>query len=62
MNVERLRAPLRWCTGLSFAAVGVTHFTHGELFVAIMPPALPWHLGLVWLSGIFEILGVERRV
>jgi uncharacterized membrane protein len=23
----------------------------------IMPPALPWHLALVYISGVFEILG-----
>lgn len=40
-----------------FVSIGVKHFTDAEFFVAIMPPYLPWHLELVWLSGLFEILG-----
>ncbi|XOV82888.1 MAG: hypothetical protein ACFHXK_18775 [bacterium] len=35
---------------------GITHFTNPEFFVAIMPPYLPWHLELVYLSGALEIL------
>ena len=43
--------------GLLFIAAGVGHFTHAEFFVDIMPPYLPLHLELVYLSGVFEILG-----
>ena len=35
---------------------GITHFTDPDFFVAIMPPYLPWHLELVYLSGALEIL------
>ena len=35
---------------------GITHFTNPDFFVAIMPPYLPWHLELVYLSGVFEIV------
>lgn len=54
---EQARVVVRWWLGLSFAAMGVLHFTHADLFVAIMPPYLPWHLELVWISGVFEALG-----
>lgn len=40
-----------------FIGGGVTHFTNAEFFVSIMPPYLPYHLELVWISGIFELLG-----
>ena len=40
-----------------FLGGGVTHFTNPDFFVAIMPPYLPYHLELVWISGAFEILG-----
>lgn len=50
-------AVVRWASALSFVAVGVLHFTHDHVFVLLMPPYLPWHLELVWLSGVFEILG-----
>ncbi len=36
---------------------GINHFTNPEFFVAIMPPYLPHHLEIVWISGAFEILG-----
>ena len=40
-----------------YVGVGITHFSHADWFVAIMPPYLPAHLELVWLSGLLEILG-----
>ena len=47
----------RYVLGVSFFSVGVAHFVTPDPFVSIMPPYLPWHLELVYLSGIFEILG-----
>jgi uncharacterized membrane protein len=39
--------------------MGVLHFTHGETFASIMPDYLPWHMPLVYLSGVLEFgLGV----
>ena len=35
---------------------GITHFTNPDFFVAIMPPYLPWHLEIVYLSGALEVL------
>jgi uncharacterized membrane protein len=40
-----------------FVAAGVNHFANPEFYVAIMPPWLPAHRELVYLSGMFEILG-----
>lgn len=31
------------------------HFANAAFFTAIMPPYLPFHLELVYLSGVFEI-------
>ena len=42
---------------LFFVFAGVTHFTSPEFFTAIVPPALPAPLALVYVSGVFEILG-----
>ena len=36
--------------------IGIRHFTHPGFFVKLMPPYLPWHLALVYLSGVAEIL------
>ena len=39
-----------------YIAAGVNHFLSPDFYVAIMPPYLPWHLGLVYLSGVAEIV------
>ncbi|MEC8050274.1 MAG: hypothetical protein VX210_05720, partial [Myxococcota bacterium] len=53
----KLRPIVLWFTALSFITVGVMHFTHEYIFLPMMPEFLPYHLELVWLSGVFEILG-----
>ena len=35
---------------------GVNHFRATDLYLAIMPPYLPYHLELVYLSGAIEII------
>ena len=40
-----------------FAVAGVNHFVNPAFYVAIMPPYLPAHLELVYLSGLLEVLG-----
>jgi uncharacterized membrane protein len=42
---------------VAFMAAGGNHFVNPDFFVAIMPPYLPAHLELVYLSGAFEIAG-----
>jgi uncharacterized membrane protein len=41
----------------AFVAAGTNHFVNPDFFVAIMPPYLPAHLELVYLSGVVEIAG-----
>jgi uncharacterized membrane protein len=52
-----LRRVFRYLLAAGFVIAGVLHFTHTDMYVRIMPPYLPWHLELVWISGVFEILG-----
>ena len=40
---------------LLFVAAGINHFWHTAFYVAMMPPYLPIHLALVYLSGAAEI-------
>jgi uncharacterized membrane protein len=40
-----------------FAFAGTLHFIVPEQYMAIMPPALPLHRALVYLSGALEIAG-----
>jgi uncharacterized membrane protein len=42
-----------------FVLAGLNHFVNPGFYMKIMPPYLPWHLPLVYLSGLFETaLGV----
>ena len=43
--------------GAFFVVAGTNHFVNPDFYVRMMPPYLPAHLALVYLSGIFEILG-----
>ena len=50
---------LLWGMGIFYVANGVNHFVHPGFYLPMMPPYLPWHLGLIDLSGLAEIaLGV----
>jgi uncharacterized membrane protein len=40
-----------------FVLAGLNHFVNPDFYVAIIPPWLPAHLELVYLSGVFEVLG-----
>ena len=39
-----------------YVRIGVHHFLDPEYFLNIMPPFLPYHLELVYISGFFEIV------
>ncbi|MES2765472.1 MAG: DoxX family protein [Bacteroidota bacterium] len=48
---------LRIILAMGFTVMGILHFVAPEGFLKIMPPFLPFHRELVYLSGLFEILG-----
>lgn len=47
----------RTLTGLVFVATGLLHFALPGVYEKIMPPYLPLHRGLVYASGVAEVLG-----
>lgn len=47
----------RWLLAIFMTCMGLAHLVWPAWFVRAMPPWLPWHLGLVYLSGVFEIAG-----
>lgn len=54
---RRVKTAARWVLAIFMVSIGVAHFVAAELFVRAMPSWLPWHLGLVYLSGVFEVAG-----
>ena len=57
MNIDTLKLTARLVIGGFFISVGIHHFVDPTPYLAIMPPYLPAHLELVYISGVFEILG-----
>jgi uncharacterized membrane protein len=55
--MTKLALALRLALAALFITAGVAHFTHVEAFESIVPPMLPAARLLVWISGVFEILG-----
>ena len=57
--MRKARDLLKWLLGTLFVIAGANHLFHTAFYVSIMPPYLPWHTALVYVSGIAEIvLGV----
>lgn len=55
--INKNKELLRVILAVSLIIVGITHFTVADQYVRIVPPQLPNPLGLVYLSGFYEILG-----
>lgn len=45
-----------WFMSLFYMMAGIRHFTSPGFYLQIMPPYLPWHLPLVYISGALEFL------
>ncbi len=54
--MSHIKTFLKYLLGLFFIGAGVLHFVNPAFYLKIMPPYLPWHLGLVYLSGLAEIV------
>jgi uncharacterized membrane protein len=40
-----------------YVVAGALHFLKPEPYLRVMPPYIPWHVAMVRVSGVFEILG-----
>jgi uncharacterized membrane protein len=50
-----IKVTVKYVLAAFFVLAGFNHFRNEYFYVTIMPPYLPWHLFLVYLSGFFEI-------
>ena len=39
-----------------YIKIGVDHFINPDYYIHIMPPYLPFHIELVYISGFFEVI------
>src|SRR4051812_16688715 len=54
--MQTFKLLMLWLLGVLFVLAGVNHFRKPDFYVNIMPPYLPWHLELVYLSGVIEVV------
>jgi uncharacterized membrane protein len=47
----------RWILSAFFILAGANHFLNPAPYLSMMPTYLPWPSGLIWLSGVAEIVG-----
>ena len=58
-HMTRLKLSLKYLMSALYVLAGLNHFRDPGFYLRIMPPYFPWHLFLVYLSGVAEIvLGV----
>ena len=58
-----IRLIFKCLLALLMVTAGIGHFLNPDFFLKIMPPYLPFHRELVYLSGLFEIaLGITLLI
>lgn len=50
-----MRAIFKALFAVIFLTSGVGHFIRTDWYLRLMPPYLPWHRELVWISGVCEL-------
>jgi uncharacterized membrane protein len=53
--MQKIKLILKYLLAIFFVCAGFNHFINSAFYLKIMPPFLPWHLPLVYLSGFLEI-------
>jgi uncharacterized membrane protein len=52
--MSKARTISKYVYGIFLMIAGANHFVMPDVYMKIMPPYLPWHLPLVYLSGVAE--------
>lgn len=47
---------LLWLMAVVYVLAGINHFVEPGFYLSMMPGYLPWHLALVYVSGVAEIV------
>jgi uncharacterized membrane protein len=59
----RARAISLWVMAILYVVAGVMHFARTGFYLQIMPPYIPWHRVMVYVSGVAEMgLGMALLV
>jgi uncharacterized membrane protein len=61
--MSNIKSVSKWLLAIVFIAAGINHFISPAFYLKMMPPVLPAHLFLIYLSGFFQIaLGVTLLI
>jgi len=52
--MSRIKIASKYLLAIFMVGAGTMHFVRPDFYMKIMPPYLPFHLELVYLSGVFE--------
>ena len=54
--MSRTKTTFQCLLAIFMIGAGTMHFMNPNFYMPIMPPYLPFHVGLIYLSGFFEVL------
>ena len=54
--MQKFKVAMKILLAVFFIAAGMNHFVHPDFYLKIIPPYLPWHAALNYLSGALEVL------
>lgn len=54
--MNRIKRGLLGVMAVFYVLAGLGHFVSTDFYVPMMPDYLPWHLGLIYLSGVAEVV------
>jgi uncharacterized membrane protein len=54
--VSRTKTVLLWLMGIFYVVAGLNHFVNQGFYAPMMPPYLPAHMALIYLSGLAEVV------
>ncbi|MEO6724122.1 MAG: DoxX family membrane protein [Blastocatellia bacterium] len=54
--MQKFKVAMKYLLAVFFIAAGMNHFVHPDFYLKIIPPYLPWHAALNYLSGALEVV------
>ncbi len=54
--MQKFKVAMKILLAVFFIAAGMNHFVHPDFYLKIIPPYLPWHAALNYLSGALEVV------
>jgi uncharacterized membrane protein len=54
--MKTVKTALKYLMAILYILAGINHFVKTGFYLSIMPAYLPWHLALVYISGVIEFV------